>query len=269
MLGAIAGDIIGSVYEFSPIKRTDFPLLQEKSSFTDDTVLTVAIAESLLTGKSYAAALKHWGRRYPNAGYGKNFHQWLMSRCSVPYGSWGNGSAMRVSPIGWAYESLEQTLKEAGLSAMPTHDHPEGIKGAQAVAGAIWHARHGHTKEDIKEWIGSSFGYDLSTTVDEIRKTYTFDVSCAGSVPQAIRCFFEAESTEEAIRLAISLGGDADTQACIAGAIAEAQWGLAPALEKDILGQLPDKIKEIVVEFRTRFVDRKPPHLSNGGQSAF
>lgn len=257
MIGAIAGDIIGSVYEFSPIKRTDFPLLQEKSVFTDDSVLTVAIAESLLTGKSYTAALKHWGRRYPNAGYGKNFYQWLMSRCSVAYGSWGNGSAMRVGPVGWAFDSLEETLQQATLTAMPTHDHPEGIKGAQAVAGAVWMARQKHSKTEIREWIENSIGYSLSASVAEIRQSYTFDVSCTGSVPQAIQCFLEAESTEAAIRNAVSLGGDADTQACIAGAVGEAMWGIEKTLEAAVLERLPENMLKILDEFRNRFPDQK------------
>ena len=257
MLGAIAGDIIGSVYEFSPIKRTDFALLSKDSIFTDDTVLTVAIAESILTGKSYAAALKHWGRRYPNAGYGKNFYQWLMSRCSVAYGSWGNGSAMRVSPIGWASPTMEETLQEAALTAAPTHNHPEGIKGAQAVAGAVYMARKGQTKEEIKDWITGTIGYELPASVAAARQNYTFDVSCQGSVPQAIACFLEANNTEEAIRLAVSLGGDADTQACIAGAIGEAAWGLDQALEEEILNRLPDKLREITLQFRERFSYRQ------------
>ncbi len=253
MLGAIAGDIIGSVYEFSPHKETAFPLLQEASGFTDDTVLTVAIAESILTGKSYTAALKHWGRRYPTAGYGKNFYQWLMSRCSVPYGSWGNGSAMRVSPVGWAYTSLEETLKQATLSAMPTHNHPEGIKGAQAVAGSIWSIRNGHSKDELKAWLQETIQYDLSATVAELRQSYTFDVSSAGSVPQALQCFLEANSTEEAIRLAVSLGGDADTQAAIAGAVGEAAWGIEPSLELEIIQRLPENMQEVLNNFRLRF----------------
>ncbi|AHM61840.1 ADP-ribosylglycohydrolase [Flammeovirgaceae bacterium 311] len=257
MIGAIAGDIIGSVYEFSPIKRTNFPLLQEKSAFTDDSVLTVAIAESLLTGKSYAAALKHWGRRYPNAGYGKNFYQWLMSRCSVAYGSWGNGSAMRVSPVGWAFNSLEETLQQATLTAMPTHDHPKGIKGAQAVAGSVWMARQNHSKAEIREWVEKDIGYSLTASVAEIRQSYTFDVSCAGSVPQAIQCFLEAESTEEAIRNAVSLGGDADTQACIAGAIGEAMWGIEDILESAVLKRLPENMLKIIEQFRSRYDDQR------------
>ena len=255
MLGAIAGDIIGSVYEFSPIKKTDFPLLSPESVFTDDTVLTVAVAESLLTGKSYTAALKHWGRRFPQAGYGQNFYQWLMSRCSVAYGSWGNGSAMRVSPIGWAFDSLDMTLKEAASSAAPTHNHPEGIKGAQAVAGTLWMARHKHTNDEIIKWLEESIGYRLPGSTAEIRSDYSFDVSCQGSVPQAIQCFLEASSTEEAIRLAVSLGGDADTQACIAGALGEARWGLDQTLEQEVLKRLPENMQETIGQFRTRFAD--------------
>lgn len=268
MLGAIAGDIIGSVYEFSPIKKTDFPLLHKDAVFTDDTVLTIAIAESLLTGKSYTAALKHWGRRYPAAGYGQNFYQWLMSRCSVPYGSWGNGSAMRVSPIGWAFDSLEETLLEAAATAAPTHNHPDGIQGAQAIAGAIWHARNGHSKEEIKKWVEESIGYTLPATVASIRPAYGFDVSCQGSVPQAIQCFLEAESTEEAIRLAVSLGGDADTQACMAGALGEAYWGIKETLAKEISGRLPEGMQQILLQFRERFICPKLHHSDSDGSSA-
>jgi ADP-ribosyl-[dinitrogen reductase] hydrolase len=257
MLGAIAGDIIGSLYEHSPIKTTDFPLLQAGATFTDDTVLTIAVAESLLTGKSYTAALKHWGRRYPQAGYGQNFYQWLMSRCSVPYGSWGNGSAMRVSPIGWAFAGLAQTLEEAARSAAPTHDHPEGIKGAQAVAGAIWMARQGKSKAEIKTWLEESIGYALPPSIDSIRAGYGFDISCAGSVPQALQCFLEASSTEEAIRLAVSLGGDADTQAAIAGALGEAAWGLDEGVWKQLETYLPEEMLKLTDQFRTTFLTKR------------
>ncbi|EMR04191.1 ADP-ribosylglycohydrolase family protein [Cesiribacter andamanensis] len=253
MLGAIAGDIIGSVYEHHPLKTTDFPLLQQASAFTDDTVLTIAVAESLLTGKSYAAALKHWGRRYPTAGYGGNFYQWLMSRCSVPYGSWGNGAAMRVSPIGWAFEGLEQTLEEAARSAAPTHDHPEGILGAQAVAGALWHIRMGKSKETISKWLEETIGYALPPSIERIREGYAFDVSCRGSVPPAIQCFLEAKDTEEAIRLAVSLGGDADTQASIAGALGEARWGIDEKLRQQIMGMLPTQMLEVLQQFQNRY----------------
>jgi ADP-ribosyl-[dinitrogen reductase] hydrolase len=256
MLGAIAGDIIGSVWEHSPIKTADFPLLQAASTFTDDTVLTIAVAESLLTGKSYAAALKHWGRRYPQAGYGQNFYQWLMSRCSVPYGSWGNGSAMRVSPVGWAFAGLDQTLEEAVRSAAPTHNHPEGIKGAQAVAGAIWMVRQGKSKAEIKMWLEESIGYTLPSSIDSIRAGYGFDVSCAGSVPQALQCFMEATTTEEAIRLAVSLGGDADTQAAIAGALGEAAWGIKEKLWVQLEARLPEDMQKVVEQFKATFLTK-------------
>ncbi len=255
MLGAIAGDIIGSVYEKDPIKEKDFPLFSPASEFTDDTVLTVAIADSLLSGKSYAAALKQWGRKYPNAGYGGNFYQWLMSRCSVAYNSWGNGSAMRVSPIGWGYNSLERTLAEAEKSAAVTHNHPEGIKGAQAVAGAIFMARKQAPKEEIKKWIEAQFNYKLQRSTDTIRSGYSFEVSCQLSVPEAIICFLESNSVEEAIRLAVSLGGDADTQACICGAIAHAWHGNLPdALWLETEKRLPEDMLRIITDFRQQFL---------------
>ena len=233
MLGAIAGDIIGSVYENEPVKNKTFPLYQADSRFTDDTVLTIAVADSLLSGKSYAASMKQWGRKFPQAGYGQNFYQWLMSRCSVAYNSFGNGSAMRVSPIGWAYDSLERTLEEAGRSAEITHNHPEGIKGAQVVAGSIYLSRHKNTKEEIRQWVEDFAGYDLNRTTTAIRPGYTFEVSCQKSVPEAIICFLESDNFESAVRLAVLLGGDADTQACISGAIAHAFYG-----------EIPEQIKE-------------------------
>lgn len=254
MLGAIAGDVIGSVYEKEPIKKKGFPLFSQASEFTDDTVLTVAIADSLLSGKSYAAALKQWGRKYPNAGYGANFYQWLMSRCSVAYNSWGNGSAMRVSPIGWGFDSLDQTLAEAQKSAEVTHNHPEGIKGAQAVAGAIFMARQKEAKKDIRKWVEEQFGYHLQRSTADIRPAYGFDVSCQGSVPEAIICFLESNSVEEAIRLAVSLGGDADTQACISGAIAHAWHGsLQEGLWKETEKRLPQGMLAIVQRFSQRY----------------
>lgn len=255
MLGAIAGDIIGSVYEFQPIKTTDFPLFGEESRFTDDSVLTVAVADSIITGKSYAAAIKQWGRRYPQAGYGKNFYQWLMSRCSVAYESWGNGSAMRVSPIGWAFDSLEQTLKEARRSAEITHNHPEGIKGAQVIAGSIFMCRQKASKERIREWIEAFAGYELQRKTADIRPNYRFDVSCQGSVPEAIICFMESKSTEEAIRLAVSLGGDADTQACISGALAHAYYGALPdEIKLETTKRLPEDMKEVLKVFSDKYL---------------
>jgi len=224
MIGAIAGDIIGSVYEAHPIKTEDFPLFSPGCRFTDDTVMTVATADAILTGKGYAAAYKEWGRLYPHAGYGGMFRQWLRSDDSKPYNSFGNGSAMRVSPVGFAFDSLDKVLEEAKKSAEVTHNHPEGIKGAQAVAAAIYLARTGKGKKEIKDYIETTFDYDLSATLTEIRPGYRFDPTCRGSVPQAVIAFLESSSYEDAVRKAISLGGDTDTQACITGGIAQAYY---------------------------------------------
>lgn len=255
MLGAIAGDVIGSVYEHARTKQTDFDLFNPDSRFTDDSVLTVAIADSLLSGKSYAAALKQWGRRYPQAGYGQSFYQWLMSRCSVAYNSWGNGSAMRVSPIGWAFDSLEQTLEEAQKSAEVTHNHPEGIKGAQVVAGCIFMCRQQKSKKEIKEWAAAFSGYDLGRTTNEIRPAYHFEVSCQQSVPEALICFLESSDVESAIRLAVSLGGDADTQACISGALAHAFYRRMPdQIWKETEKRLTEEMREVIRKFMEKYL---------------
>lgn len=254
MIGAIAGDIIGSVYEWNNIKTTDFPLFTLQSRFTDDTVLTVAVADSILNGKDYATTLKEYGRRYPDAGYGGMFYDWMLSDDDQPYYSFGNGSAMRVSPVGFAFDALEDVLKEAERSAAVTHNHPEGIKGAQAVAAAIFLAKRDEDKARIKRYIENNFGYDLNRSLDEIRPTYRFDVTCQGSVPQAIRAFLESEHYEDAIRKAISIGGDSDTIACITGGIAQAYYKTIPQyiVEKvrDIL--TPDLL-EIVDRFNSKF----------------
>lgn len=228
MLGAIAGDIIGSVYEGRPVNTTDFPLFQSGSRFTDDTVLTLAIAQAILEGEEYGIALKTFGRKYPRAGYGFHFKQWIFEEEARPYNSWGNGSAMRVSPVGFAFDDQEEVLEEARKTAEVSHNHPEGIKGAQATALAVFLARQGERKDTIREEISRRFGYDLDRTIGEIRPTYTFDVSCQGSVPEAVIAFLEGENYEDAVRLAISLGGDSDTQACIAGGIAQAFYGAIP-----------------------------------------
>ena len=229
MIGAIAGDIIGSVYEHYPIKTKDFPLFNPRCRFTDDTVLTVAVADSILTGRSYAESVLEIGRRYPGAGYGDSFMQWLYSYEPQPYNSWGNGSAMRVSPVGFAFATEEEVLYQAKKTAEITHNHPEGVKGAQATALAVFLARTVHDKEEIRKQIMQRFGYDLDRGVDDIRPTYTFDISCQGTVPEAIIAFFDSQSYEDAIRNAISLGGDSDTLSCIAGGIAEAFYGAAPS----------------------------------------
>ena len=224
MLGSIAGDIIGSRFERHPIKSTEFELFTKQSHFTDDTVLTCAIAEAVSGGGDYAGTMRKIARRYPDCGYGGSFKRWLFSDDAGPYGSYGNGSAMRVAPIGFAFFDEAQVLAEAKRSAECTHNHPEGIKGAQAVALAIFMARRGTDKETIRREITARFGYDLDRKLDDIRPHYRFDVSCQGSVPESIIAFLESESIEHAIRLAVSLGGDSDTMACIAGGIAEAYY---------------------------------------------
>ncbi len=250
MLGAIAGDVIGSVYEHRSNGSTEFPLLTDASRFTDDTVLTVATAEAILRGTDYESAYRSWASRYPDAGYGGTFRRWVLDTGMGAYGSWGNGSAMRVSPVGWAYDSIETVLAEAAASASVTHNHAEGVRGAQAVALAVFLARTGATREEIRAEISTRFGYDLTRTIAEIRPEYHFDVSCQGSVPEAITAFLEASSVEDAVRLAISLGGDADTQAAIAGSIAEAFFGEVPTeIAAPVLARLPAEMREVVDEF--------------------
>ena len=255
MLGAIAGDIIGSVYEWNNIKTKQFPLFRPESRFTDDTVLTVAIAEALLNQGNYTDILKQYYQYFPGAGYGGTFKAWAGSSNREPYNSWGNGSAMRVSPVGYAFNHLEQVLQEAKRSAEVTHNHPEGIKGAQATAAAIFLARTGQSQAEIKTYIESTFGYDLSQTLDDIRPTYRFDVSCQGSVPQAITAFLESTDFEDAIRNAISLGGDSDTIACIAGSIAEAFYGGVPAaIAEETMIRLDQRLIDVVEAFRTHYI---------------
>ena len=254
MIGAIAGDIIGSVYEPAPIKSTDFPLFQPRSRFTDDSVLTVAIADALLTGRSYLDTVRDWGRRYPHAGYGGAFFEWLCAADPQPYHSWGNGSAMRVSPVGWAFDSEDEVLRQARLSAAITHDHPEGIKGAQATALAVYLARTGAEKATIRARIQTPFGYDLAGTVDALRPGYMFDVSCQGSVPAALIAFLDAESYEETVRNAVSLGGDSDTLACIAGGIAEAFYGGVPdSIRAEVEARLTPDLWRVVEKFERRY----------------
>jgi ADP-ribosylglycohydrolase len=241
MIGAIAGDIIGSVYEWNRIKKKRFDLFSPDCHFTDDSVLTIALADSILNDQDYGTTMKSYFRSYPQAGYGGFFHQWARSRESKPYNSWGNGAAMRISPVGFAFKSLEEVLTRAKQYTEITHNHPEGVKGAQATASAIFLARTGETKKEIKGYIEESFGYNLSMTLDEIRPTYGFDESCQGTVPQAITAFLESEDFEDAIRNAISLGGDSDTLACITGGIAQAFYGGVP-------GFITQKVMEILDE---------------------
>src|SRR5260370_1777896 len=254
MLGAIAGDIIGSVYERRPIKKYDFPLFDPHCHPTDDTVLTVALADSILTGKDYAITMKDYFSRYPNAGYGEKFTHWALSLSLRPYDSWGNGSAMRVSPIAWAFASLETVLEEAKKSAEVTHNHLEGVKGAQATAAAGFLARSGKCKQEIKEYVENSFGYDLGEPFDQLREHYDYDVSCQGTVPPAINAFLASKDYENAVRLAISLGGDSDTLACIAGGIAHAFYGSVPRhIKEPVLDMLEWRLKQVVVKFCAKF----------------
>ena len=258
MLGAISGDVIGSVYERRPVRHTDFSLFPPRSRFTDDTVLTVATAYAILEGIEYREAYLEWGRRYPHAGYGPGFKAWLRSFDPPALGSYGNGSAMRVSPVGFAFDSEEEVLREAERSAACSHNQPEGIKGAQAVALAVFLARNGAGKEDIRKEISERFGYDLGRTIVEIRPGYRtglqFDMSCQGSVPEAIIAFLDSEDFEDAVRLAISLAGDSDTQACIAGSIAQAFYGGVPQhIQVEVRDRLPSEMIDVVNRFETRF----------------
>lgn len=250
MLGAISGDIIGSIYEFAGFKSYDFPLFSEDSFFTDDTVLTVAVADALIHNLDIASTLKAYAIKYPNRGYGGSFEKWVHSPSFAPYNSWGNGSAMRTSPIAFFFDNETDVLKAAREFAEVTHNHPEGVKGAQATAVAIFLARHGATKEDINKDIQQWFGYDLSPTLDEIRPDYIFDVSCQGSVPPAIIAFLESEGFEDAVRKAVSLGGDADTLGCITGSIAEAFYGKVPdKIADETIKRLPQDFIKIIEKF--------------------
>jgi ADP-ribosylglycohydrolase len=251
MLGAIAGDIIGSIYEVVPMKRKDFKLFPFGSHFSDDTVLTYAVAKSILTGTNYANNFKKCFWRYPLAGFGQRFTCWAMSNRKEGYNSWGNGAAMRVSPIAWAYNDLDTVLKEAERCTVTTHNHPEGIKGGQATAAAIFLARNGKTKAEIRDYIEQNFNYDLRRTLDEIRPNYKFEVSCQKSVPEAIIAFLESTDFEDAIRNAVSLGGDSDTIACITGSIAEAFYdGVPNAIAQPVWKKLDRRIRQTVTEFR-------------------
>ena len=239
MLGAIAGDIIGSVYEAVPIKTPFFyPLFDPRCRPTDDTVLTVALADSILTGADYGDKLREYFRLYPHAGYGGTFVRWAALRCRTPYNSWGNGSAMRVSPVGFAYDTLDEVLLRARQSAEVTHNHPEGVKGAQATAAAVFLARDRTPKEEIGSYIEGTFGYDLGRRLDDIRPGYAFDVSCQGTVPEALIAFLEADGYEDAVRKAISLGGDSDTLACITGGIAGAYYGVPEDIRAEAWARL-------------------------------
>lgn len=257
IIGAICGDIIGSTREHAKMKTKDFELFPPRSIFTDDTIMTLAVARWLCQDRDSLDVLvdnlQTFGNEYPGGGYGGRFYKWLAQEDPKPYGSWANGSAMRVSPCAWVAESLEEAQDLARKSAIVTHDHPEGIKGALATSDAIYLARIGANKDEIKNHVEVRYGYDLSRSLDEIRPTYRFDVSCAGSVPESIICFLEAEDYEDSVRNAISLGGDADTQAAIAGSIASAYWEVPQSIADKALGILDDYLLDAYLEFEDKF----------------
>lgn len=249
MLGAIAGDVIGSVHEFLGQKTKDFPLFVEESRFTDDSVLSIAVADCLLTGSPYVDKFRDYAKNYPDRCYGIGFWRWVESGSRQPYNSWGNGAAMRVSPVACAFETLEEVLKEAKISAEVTHNHPEGVRGAQAAAAATFLARQSESKDNIRHTIEERFGYDLSRTTDLIRQTYSFNESCQQTVPEAIVAFLDSVDYEDAVRLAISLGGDADTLACITGGIAGAFYGVPPTIAARALALLDNDLRATVTRF--------------------
>ncbi len=263
MIGAILGDIVGSPFEFDRGEKIkDFgPLFSDACEYTDDSVMTIAVADGLMKAsldaaadtikKSVTQSMKEWGRRYPAAGYGARFIWWLQLEDEEPYGSWGNGSAMRVSPAGWLYDSLERTREVARLTAEVTHNHPEGIKGAESTAAAIYLARTGKTKEEIKQYIIDEFGYDLSRTLDEIRPDYHHVESCQQTVPEAITAFLEGNDFEDVVRCAVSLGGDCDTLTCIAAGIAEAFYGVP----EEYRAEVRNRIEGDMIEVLNRFED--------------
>lgn len=251
IIGGIIGDIVGSFYESHSYKSTDIALFTKRTRFTDDTVMTIAVADWLVNGVSLQVAMPNWGNKYPTRGYGGMFRQWLFySEDRKPYNSFGNGSGMRVSPCGYYGNSMEEVLELAKQSAEVTHNHPEGIKGAQAIAAAIFLARQHTSKEEIRDYIERAFGYDLHRTCAYIRPRYQFDVTCQGSCPEAIIAFLDSESYLSAIRLAVSLGGDSDTIACMAGGIAAAFYGIPAWIVKYVVTEyLPQDMRELIQRF--------------------
>lgn len=277
MIGAIAGDIIGAPYEYANFKRMDFDIFRKQTDFTDDTVMLLAVAKWILDSlhnpnkfsmEKLEEFMVEFGEKYPSAGYGVKFNRWLFyyeeligqdgkyATKRIPYNSYGNGSAMRVIPVGWAFETIEDTLKVAKISAEITHNHIEGIKGAQATAAAIFLARNGKSKEEIRSYVEQNFGYDLQRTCDEIRPSYKFDGSCQGTVPEAIIAFLDSSDFENAIRLAVSLGGDADTLACITGGIAEAFYGIPEVFKTFVNSFLREDLKTVLDDFCKVFINK-------------
>ena len=261
IIGAIAGDTIGSIYEFNPTKDYNFVLLDKRMEYTDDSIMTIAVADwilhdNLLNHSGLEKRMRYWGNRYryPMGGYGGMFSAWLEREDMGAYNSWGNGSAMRVSAAGFAFDTIEQTMRAAQISAEVTHNHPEGIKGAQATAAAIFMARKGRSKNEIREYVSRFFGYDLSYTCEDIHGDYRFEASCQETVPQSIVAFIDSKDYEDAIRLTVSLGGDADTMGAITGAIAAAYYKEIPCNIYDFaLGKLPEDLRIIVEEFEEKY----------------
>lgn len=264
MFGAIVGDVAGSTYELSNCKFEGCEIFAPGSRFTDDSVLTLATADHFVTGDSYTDLYQLYGKNHPNAGYGVSFRKWMTSPTPEPYNSWGNGSAMRVSPVGWVAKSVDWALEEARRSAEVTHNHAEGIKGAQSVAASIFLARSGATKCEIREFITENFGYNLHRTIDDIRPFYRFDVSCQNSVPEAIIAFLESVDFESALRKAISLGGDSDTIACITGSIAHAFYDVIP---KWMVEYCLEKLEGPQIHLINDFWDQFPPEKLGAEQS--
>ncbi len=268
MYGAILGDMIGSPYEFDRGNKTkEFPFFDRGATFTDDSVMTIAVAEALMKAvdsglindetatKDLIIDMMHkWGRRYPDAGYGCRFYDWVLGGRREPYNSWGNGSAMRVSSAGWLFDDLETTRKVAKWTAEVTHNHPEGVKGADATAAAIWMARNGYSKEEIRGFITGEIGYDLSRTCDEIRPGYHHIEACQTTVPEAVTAFLEGNDFDDVIRTAVSLGGDCDTLTCIAGSIAEAFYGVPDYLKNECEKRLPDDMADILLMFHSHLM---------------
>ena len=266
IIGAIAGDVIGSAYEFNPTRDHDFELFTPKSSFTDDTVLTMANALWLIddeqhTHERLVEIMLDLCRRYPNRGYGGRFANWICDKDPQPYNSYGNGSAMRVSPVGYYAQSLEEALTLAKVSAEVTHNHPEGIKGAQATAAAIFLARRGKSKQEIRDYVAQTFDYDLSRTLDEIRPTFTFDETCQRTVPEAITCFMEGKDYEDVVRLSVALAGDADTIAAIAGSISSAVDEVPNGITQQVIALLSEEFCTTLLRFNELVAKREQEAL--------
>ena len=255
MIGVLAGDIIGSIYEGSNIKKKDFELFGWLNRFTDDSTLTIATIDKLLNHRTYTEVYLEYGRRYPDAGFGGGFRRWFKADVQVPYQSNGNGSAMRVCPVGWLFNHSSMVINEATESAIVTHDSQEGIRGAQSVAMCVFLAKNGFSKQEIETYVTERFKYDLSFKLDDVRPDYKFDFTCNGSVPIAIKCFLESTGFEDAIRLAVSMGGDTDTIAAIVGGISEAYYGGVPdEIKGEVMSRIPDEFKIVLNKFYETWV---------------